>query len=76
MELVRSQASETQEVLDPAFIAMLPANAQAYFKAYGTGAYPASGKVTTAGQLNEAGYPINKVNGTTAISVCTPVFDC
>jgi hypothetical protein len=52
---------------------MLPANAQAYFKAFGTGAYPASGQVT-AGQLNAAGYPINKVNGTTAVPDATPVF--
>ena len=72
---VRSKASETQEVLDPSFIAMLPANAQAYFKAFGTGAYPASGKVTTAGQLKAAGYPINNVNGTTAVPNATPVFD-
>jgi len=72
---VRSEGSETQEVLDPSFIALLPANAQAYFKAFGTGAYPASGKVTTAGQLNAAGYPIKKVNGTTAVPDATPVFD-
>jgi hypothetical protein len=72
---VRSAASETQEVLDPSFIAMLPANAQAYFKAFGTGAYPASGKVTTAGQLDAAGYPINAVNGTTVVPTATPVFD-
>ncbi len=73
--LVRSEASETQEVLDPSFISILPANAQAYFKASGTGAYPAAGAVTTAGQLNAAGYPINNVNGTTAVPFATPVFD-
>jgi hypothetical protein len=72
---VRSEASETQEVLDPSFIAMLPANAQAYFKAFGTGAYPASGQVTTAGQLNAAGYPINRINGVTVVPAATPVFD-
>ena len=46
--------SETQEIFDPGFIfgnstygwPGLPANAQAYFKAFGTGASPASGKVT------------------------------
>ncbi len=72
---VRSNASETQEILDPSFIAMLPANARAYFRAYGTGAYPASGQVTTAGQLNAAGYPINDINGTIPVPASTPIFD-
>ena len=52
---VRSQASETQEIFDPSFIGMLPANAQAYFKTYGTGAVAASGAVMTAGQLARRG---------------------
>ena len=74
---VRSSASETQEILDPAFISMLPANTQAYFKAYGTGAAPASGAVTTAGQLAAAsgGITVGPINGVTPVPAATPVFD-
>ena len=52
---VRSQALETHEIFDPAFICMLPANAQAYFAKYGKGALAPSGTVVTAGQLGNAG---------------------
>jgi Carboxypeptidase regulatory-like domain/TonB dependent receptor len=72
---VRSQATETEEVLDPAFISYLPANAQAYYSSYGTGALPGSGAVTTAGQLAAAGFPLGLVNGTTPIPASTPVYD-
>jgi Carboxypeptidase regulatory-like domain/TonB dependent receptor len=72
---VRSQASETQEILDPSFIALLPANTQAYFKQYGTGAYPASGAVTTAGQLAAAGLSVNPINGVTPVASSQPIFD-
>jgi hypothetical protein len=72
---VRSAAQETEEILDPSFIATLPANTQAYFKAYGTGAYAASGAVTTAGQLVNAGYTVGPINGTTAVPASQPVFD-
>src|SRR5208283_139460 len=72
---VRSSASETQEVFDPSFISMLPANAQAYFGTYGTGAYPASGKVTTAGQLAAMGMTVGPINGITNVSPGQPVFD-
>ncbi len=72
---VRSSASETQEILDPSFISLLPANAQAYFSAFGTGASPASGAVTTAGQLAAAGIPVGPVNGTTPVPASQPVFD-
>ncbi len=72
---VRSSASETEEVLDPVFTAMLPANTQAYFKSFGKGAYAASKTVTTAGQLNAAGYPVGPINGATVIDASTPVFD-
>jgi hypothetical protein len=72
---VRSSASETNEILDPSFISMLPANTQAYFKTYGTGAAPASGAVTTAGQLAAGGTTIGPVNGTTPVPASTPVFD-
>jgi hypothetical protein len=72
---VRSSASETQEVLDPAFISMLPVNTQSYFKTYGSGAAPASGSVTTAGQLLANGLTVGPVNGTTPVPSGTPVFD-
>ena len=72
---VRSQALETQEIFDPSFIGMLPANAQAYFKTYGTGAVAPSGAVVTAGQLANAGLTVGPINGTTAVSPGQPVFD-
>jgi hypothetical protein len=72
---VRSSASETQEIFDPAFISLLPANAQAYFKQYGTGAVPASGTVVTAGQLANANLTVGPINGVTAVPSGTPVFD-
>ena len=72
---VRSQASETQEIFDPSFIAMLPANAQSYFGTYGKGAVAPSGAVVTAGQLSNAGLTVGPINGTTAVSAGQPVFD-
>jgi hypothetical protein len=72
---VRSSASETQEILDPSFINLLPANTQAYFKTYGTGAAAASGQVTTAGQLAANGITVGPVNGATPVTAATPVFD-
>ena len=62
-----------QEVLDPSFLALLPANTQAYFAQYGTGAYPTSGVASTAGALGIAGSQINGVG--TPISASQPVFD-
>jgi len=73
---VRSSASESQEILDPSFINLLPANAQSYFKQYGTGAAAASGTVVTAGQLANAGITtIGPINGVTPVSPGQPVFD-
>lgn len=72
---VRSAASETEEVFDPSFIAMLPSNVQSYFSKFGTGALPASGKTTTAGQLAAAGLTVGPINGTTPVPAATPVFD-
>jgi hypothetical protein len=72
---VRSSASETEEVFDPSFIAMLPGNAQAYFGTYGGGAYPSSGKVTTAGQLAAAGLTVGPINGVTNVAASQPIFD-
>jgi hypothetical protein len=72
---VRSAATETEEVLDPSFVSLLPANAQSYFTSYGTGALPASGAVTTAGNLAGAGIPVGPINGSTAVAASQPVFD-
>ena len=75
---VRSAASETEDVFDPAFISLLPSNVQDYFSKYATGLGSVSGK-TTAGQLaaaglfNGAGFPL--VNGTTPVPLSTPVLD-
>jgi hypothetical protein len=73
---VRSSASESQEILDPSFINLLPSNAQAYFKQYGTGAAAPSGTVVTAGQLANAGITtIGPINGVIPVSPGQPVFD-
>lgn len=72
---IRSNASEIAETLDPSFVNMLPANAQAYFHSYGTGAAPPSGVVTTAGQLAAAGFPVGPINGVTPVAASQPVFD-
>jgi hypothetical protein len=39
---VRSSSVQTQEILDAAFISLMPANIQSYFSAYGNGAPAAS----------------------------------
>jgi hypothetical protein len=72
---VRSAATESEEIFDPSFIAMLPSNAQSYFSTYGTGAAASSGTVTTAGQLVAAGNTIGPINNSTAVPSSTPVFD-
>jgi len=75
---VRSAASQIEDVFDPAFISLLPANDQAYFSKYGTG-LPAISGTTTAGQLVAAGvfsggaFPM--INGTIPVPASTPVFD-
>jgi hypothetical protein len=73
---VRSSASESDEIFDPQFVSnYLPANTQAYFKAYGANSYAASSQVTTAGTLSSAGYPVGLINGSTAVPPGTAVFD-
>jgi hypothetical protein len=73
---VRSSASETEEVFDPQFIALMPANVQGYFKTYGGGQIKSSGVATTVGdQETKGGYTFGMVNGTTAIPATTPMFD-
>jgi Carboxypeptidase regulatory-like domain len=71
---VRSNSLQSQELLDPAFIAMMPANVQSYFTAFGTGA-PAASSTVSAATLLAAGVPMGPVNGTTPIPGTTPVFD-
>jgi hypothetical protein len=75
---VRSSSSQTEEILDPAFISLLPANVQNYFNTFGKTSLTPSGKVTTAGQLAGTvaapnGFPL--INGVTAVPASTPVFD-
>jgi hypothetical protein len=72
---VRSDSVQNEEVFDPGFISLLPANAQAYFTAFGTGAAPATGLVTTAGQLSAAGLAVNPINGVTPVAPGQAVFD-
>ena len=54
---------------------MLPANAQSYFSSFGTGAVPASGAVTTAGQLAAAGLRLVQSTGPRLVAASQPVFD-
>jgi Carboxypeptidase regulatory-like domain/TonB dependent receptor len=76
---VRSASSQVADVFDPAFISLLPANDQAYFAKFGTGAAPSSGSPVTAGELEAkgafgtGGLPL--INGTTPLPAATPVFD-
>lgn len=80
---VRSAASETEEVFDPTFTALLPENAASYFSAFATGALPSSATVT-AGQLAAAKSPliVCPIGGTacnlktgTAVKSTQPIFD-
>jgi carboxypeptidase family protein len=71
---VRSSANITNDILDPSFISMLPANVQNYFTTYGTGALRSSSTVT-AGQLAAAGLTINPINGVTPVPASQPIFD-
>ncbi len=72
---VRSAATETEEIFDPAFIAMMPADIQAYYKSYGQTTLQSSGVASTVGQVAAQGVTFGSVNGTTPIPVSTPMFD-
>jgi len=84
---VRSASTQTEEILDPSFVSMLPSNIQAYFSKFGTGADTPSGTVTTAGQLAanplvNSAFPVvgttpvfPMINGVTTVSATQPVFD-
>ena len=72
---VRSAATESQEIFDPAFIALMPSNIQAYYKTYGQTTLPSSGVASTVGQVAATGVTFGPVNGTTPIPPSTPMFD-
>jgi hypothetical protein len=81
---VRSDTTQTEEILDPSFIALLPSNIQSYFSTFGTGAHSPSGTVVTAGQLAanplvNTAFPAPGVfpliNGITPVASTQPVFD-
>lgn len=85
---VRSAATETEEVFDPSFIALMPANIQAYYKTYGQTTLKSSGTASTVGDIVatctfgsssttdcENPTPFPQVNGTTTIPTTQPVFD-
>ena len=84
---VRSESVQTEEIFDPAFIGLLPANAQAYFKSFGSTTVPSAGVASTWGQwvasfgcfFGTVGTTTTCVNptlnGTTMIPNSTPVMD-
>jgi hypothetical protein len=75
---VRSDSSQTEEILDPSFVSLLPSNVQNYFSKFGTGAHSPSGTITTAGQLaanSDFGEAFPLINGVTPVSPTQPVFD-
>ena len=72
---VRSAATESEEVFDPAFIALMPANIQAYYKAYGQSSLSPAGVASTVGQVAATGVTLGSVNNTTPIPTTTPMFD-
>ena len=72
---VRSAATETEEIFDPAFIALMPANIQAYYKTYGQTTLKSSGVASTVADIAATGITFDDVNGTTPIPATTPMFD-
>jgi hypothetical protein len=86
---VRSSSVQTEEIFDPAFISLLPSNAQAYFNSFAKTNFPSAGVASTWGQwltagtggtcyfgTSSGGTCVNPlVNGTTAIPNSTPVMD-
>jgi Carboxypeptidase regulatory-like domain len=78
---VRSNSQQTEEIIDPSFVSLLPSNVQAYFTKFGTGADTPSGTVITAGQLaanSSVGFPggtFPLINGITPVAPTQPVFD-
>ena len=72
---VRSAANLTEENFDPAFIALMPANIQAYYSTYGQTTLKSAGVRATVGQVAGTGVTFGNVNGTTPVPASTPMFD-
>jgi len=72
---VRSAATESEEVFDPAFIALMPSNIQSYYKTYGQTTVASAGVASTVGQVASTGITFGSVNGTTPIPASAPMFD-
>ena len=66
---------KAEEIFDPAFIALMPSNIQAYYKTYGQTTLPSAGVASTVGQVAATGINFGPVNGTTPIPASTPMFD-
>ena len=72
---VRSAATESEEVFDPAFIAAMPSNIQNYYKTYGQTTLASAGVASTVAQVAATGINFGSVNGTSPIPATTPMFD-
>ncbi|MGO9982071.1 MAG: TonB-dependent receptor domain-containing protein [Candidatus Sulfotelmatobacter sp.] len=76
---VRSNSVQHAEVFDPTFIGMLPANAQAYFSAFGgtTGLTPNGSPITAGALAANTANPliVNPINGITPVAATQPIFD-
>jgi hypothetical protein len=72
---VRSAATETAEIFDPSFLALLPSNVQSYFSKYGTTSLKTSGVTTTAAELESKSITLGPINGVTPISGSQAVLD-
>jgi hypothetical protein len=74
---VRSAATETEEIFDPAFIALMPSNIQSYYSTYGQTTLKSAGVASTVAQVAGAtnGPTFGLVNGATPIPASTPMFD-
>lgn len=85
---VRSSATETEEIFDPSFIALMPSNIQAYYASYGSTTLKPAGTAATVGQIvntcafgsasttscvNPTPFPL--INGKTTVPSSQPVFD-
>src|ERR1700722_20197314 len=53
---VRSSSVQTEEVFDPSFLSLLPANAQSYFSSYGTGSAASAGVASYWGQTSPTNF--------------------
>jgi hypothetical protein len=73
---IRSAAVENEEIFDPSFIKLLPANAQNYFGTYGTGAVASTGVAATAGQVAGAGSFVSTDKNSCFFGVNSSKTDC